>query len=218
MSVSAGTSRARSSRPVYETKRTSCPASSHQTPTTWGMMLAKLGCMTWLQRASFGPPVIRSRMQTRRCLTGPPNRASLAGGVPLGWLRHDIPGDHAGHDLAPGDPGEVLSLGVLVKPGAGRYLGHMTDTQVVGRSAACTWGPARGQLPELTFLRYLGFPRKYTRTGHYSSRSPSDRRVTKTAAVRPGTVKEPLDRSKPAVRTTGSWDAAWPKSGQLAWL
>src|SRR6266568_1849815 len=110
MSVSAGTSRARSSRPVYETKRTSCPASSHQTPTTWGMMLAKLGCMTWLQRASFGPPVIRSRMQTRRCLTGPPNRASLAGGVPLGWLRHDISGDHAGHDLAPGDPGELVAV------------------------------------------------------------------------------------------------------------
>src|SRR5712692_6158966 len=72
----------------------------------------------------------------------------------------------------------------------------MTDTQVLGRSGACTWGPARGQLPELTFLRYLGFPRKYTRTGHYSSRSPSDRRVTKTAAVRPGTVKEPLDRER----------------------
>src|SRR6266487_3946235 len=116
MSVSAGTSRARSSRPVYETKRTSCPASSHQTPTTWGMMLAKLGSMTWLQRASLGLPVIRSSMQTRRCRTRPPGESPLAGGLPLAWLRHDVPGDHAGHDLVPGDPGKLVAVGIDSRP------------------------------------------------------------------------------------------------------
>src|SRR5256886_5841223 len=68
-STAAGSSRTRSSKPVQPTKVTSCPSASHHTPTTCGMMLARLACMMRAYSARVGPRVTRSTMPTRSLRT-----------------------------------------------------------------------------------------------------------------------------------------------------
>ncbi len=56
----------RFSAPVKQVNETSCPISSHHTPITWGMMLARFGCMIRPYRVELGAFVTKSMIPMRR--------------------------------------------------------------------------------------------------------------------------------------------------------
>src|SRR5215831_4189634 len=79
-------------------RRTSCPSSSHQTASTWGMMLARLACMSRPYSERVGPRATRSTIAIRSLLMRCPREPAAFHG---GGRRGKTSGPRASYPAVP---------------------------------------------------------------------------------------------------------------------